>query len=97
MGLRFRRRLKVAPGVSLNLGKRGASLSVGRRGARVTVGHGQVRETVGLPGTGLSYTRTQSRSRRHAKKGGGILSTLIGLFVLYILARLLLHAIGIIG
>lgn len=97
MTLRYRRRLKVAPGVSLNLGKRGASLSVGRRGAHVTVGHGQVRETVGVPGTGLSYTKTQSRPGQRAKKGGGIISTLIGLFVLYVLARMLLHALGIIG
>jgi hypothetical protein len=60
MGLRFRRRISLAPGFSLNLGKRGASLSVGRRGAHVTVGHGQVRSTVGLPGSGISYTKTTS-------------------------------------
>jgi hypothetical protein len=58
MGLRFRRRIRIAPGLSLNLSKRGTSLSVGGRGAHVTIGHGQVRDTVSLPGTGVSYTST---------------------------------------
>jgi hypothetical protein len=97
MPLRFRRRLNIAPGFSLNLGKRGASLSLGRRGAHVTLGHGQMRETVGLPGTGLSYTQTQGRRRRRPKRSGGIGAALLGLFVLYVLIRMALHAAGIIG
>jgi len=55
--LRFRRSVKILPGIRLNIGKRGVSTSIGVRGAHVTFGHGQVRETVGLPETGLSYTR----------------------------------------
>lgn len=60
MGLRFRRSVKILPGVRLNFSKSGVSTSVGVRGAHVTFGHGQVRETVGLPGTGISYTETHS-------------------------------------
>jgi len=60
MGLRFRRSIKLLPGVRLNFSKSGVSTSVGVRGAHVTLGHGKVRETVGIPGTGLSYTKTQS-------------------------------------
>jgi len=60
MGLRFRRSVKILPGVRLNFSKSGVSTSVGTRGAHVTIGHGQVRETVGIPGTGLSYTEVQS-------------------------------------
>lgn len=56
MSLRFRRSLRLLPGVRLNLGKRGASVSVGVRGAHVTVGRTGTRTTVGIPGTGLSYT-----------------------------------------
>jgi hypothetical protein len=56
MGFRFRRSIKIAPGVRINLSKSGVSTSIGTRGAHVTVGHGKVRETVGIPGTGLSYT-----------------------------------------
>lgn len=63
MGLRFRRTIRVMPGVRLNLSRSGISTSVGVRGAHVTVGHGRMRETVGLPGSGLSYT--QSRSLEH--------------------------------
>jgi hypothetical protein len=59
MGFRFRRSIRLLPGIRLNIGKRGVSTSVGVRGAHVTVGHGQVRETVGLPGTGLSYTHVE--------------------------------------
>lgn len=60
MGLRFYRRLRLFPGVTLNLSRRGISTSVGTRGLRVTLGHGKVRETVGLPGSGLSYTSVQT-------------------------------------
>lgn len=56
MGFRFWRRVKIAPGVTLNLSKSGGSISVGPRGAKLTVGPRGSRATVGLPGTGLSYT-----------------------------------------
>lgn len=59
MGLRFRRRLRIVPGLSLNLSKSGPSVSVGVRGAHVTYGARGRRTTVGLPGTGLSYTDYQ--------------------------------------
>lgn len=56
MGLRFQKRIKLAPGIKLNLTHRGVSASVGKQGANVTVGRGRVRGTVGAPGTGLSYS-----------------------------------------
>jgi len=56
MGFRFFRRMKIAPGVTLNLSKSGGSVSLGPRGAKVTVGPRGVRRTVGLPGTGIHYT-----------------------------------------
>jgi hypothetical protein len=59
MGWRFRRSVKLLPGIRLNLSRSGVSTSIGVRGAHVTVGHGKVRETVGIPGTGISYTQTQ--------------------------------------
>lgn len=54
--LRFNRRIKVLPGVTLNLSKKGISTSLGPKGAKITLGHGQTRVTTGLPGTGLSHT-----------------------------------------
>jgi hypothetical protein len=62
MAFRFRRRIKIAPGLNINLGKRGASLSIGGRGATLNIGKKGVRSTVGIPGTGISYT---------SKVGGG--------------------------
>ena len=56
MGLRFRRRFHILPGVTFNLSRSGVSTSLGVRGAHLTLGHGHVRQTVGLPGTGISYT-----------------------------------------
>ena len=63
MSFRFRRRIRILPGLWLNASKSGLSTSVGKRGANVTVGHGQTRTTVGAPGTGLSYTTTTGRKR----------------------------------
>ena len=62
MGFRFRRTIRIAPGIRVNLSRSGLSTSVGVRGAQVTVGHGRVRETAGLPGSGLSYTEVRSTS-----------------------------------
>ncbi len=64
MGWRFRRSVKILPGVRLNVGKRGLGLSAGPRGAKVSVNtKGQMRRSAGVPGTGLSYTtQTQLRS-----------------------------------
>ncbi len=56
--LRFWRRVKIAPGLTLNLSKSGGSLSVGPRGAKYTIGPRGRRATVGIPGTGLFYTQT---------------------------------------
>lgn len=57
MGWRYRRRLRLAPGIYLNIGKTGAtSISAGVRGAHLTWGRRGTRASVGLPGSGLSYT-----------------------------------------
>ena len=47
MGFRFQRRIKIMPGVTLNVGKRGVSTSIGRRGAHITFGQNGVRTTAG--------------------------------------------------
>jgi hypothetical protein len=53
---RLFRRIKIAPGVTINLSKSGLSTSFGPKGAKVTVGKRGVRRTVGIPGTGVYYT-----------------------------------------
>lgn len=56
MGLRFRKSIRLFPGVRINLSKGGVSASVGRPGATINIGRKGVRSTVGLPGSGLSYS-----------------------------------------
>lgn len=63
MGFRFRRSIKILPGIRLNFGKRGISTSIGVRGAHVTLGKTGTRATVGLPGSGLSFTHLDKQRR----------------------------------
>jgi len=60
MGLRFQRRVKLLPGVHLNLSGSGVGVSVGGRGAHIGVtARGQRYTSIGLPGTGLSWREYQ--------------------------------------
>ena len=77
MGTRFRKSVKVAPGVRATIGKKGASLYVGTKGARYTVNtSGRKTTTVGVPGTGVSYVHTSSASKRKGASGSGGVVTL---------------------
>lgn len=61
MGFNFRKSLKIAPGVKINITKKGvSSLSVGKNGARVNVGKKGIKTTVGIPGSGISYSKHSS-------------------------------------
>lgn len=63
MGIRFRKSVKIAPGVKLNFNKKSVGVSVGTRGAHYTANSsGRRTATVGVPGTGISYS---------ASSGGG--------------------------
>lgn len=55
MGIRFRKSLRVMPGVKLNVSRSGLSTSIGGPGASINLGSKGARANVGLPGTGLSY------------------------------------------
>src|ERR1035437_8335887 len=54
MSLRFRNRLKILPGIYLNLGKNGISTTIGPRGANINFGKNGVYLNTGIPGTGIS-------------------------------------------
>ena len=71
MGLRFRRSVRLFPGVRLNFSRSGISTTVGGRGATVTIGARGTYANVGLPGSGLSYrTRiSPSQSKQHRQNG----------------------------
>lgn len=60
MGFRFRKSIKLLPGVKLNFSKSGVSTSIGVPGATVNLSKRGTRGTVGIPGTGVSYSENLS-------------------------------------
>lgn len=73
MGLRFRKSIKIAPGVKINLNKKSTSVTFGGKGVHYTASStGKKTASVGIPGTGISYTQTTSQSNKQKKtnKGG---------------------------
>ena len=74
MNFRFWRRIRLAPGVTLNLSKSTASLSLGPRGAKYTISPRGNRATAGLTGTGLFYTVHDSK---RAGRGGAAPATAV--------------------
>ena len=56
MGYRFRKSIKLMPGVRINFSKAGIGGSVGFKGFRLTKrADGRVQRTLSIPGTGISY------------------------------------------
>jgi hypothetical protein len=66
VGFRFSRRIKIAPGVRINIGLKGASVSVGPRGASITAGRKGIYANASIPGTGLSYRERLDKPKRQA-------------------------------
>lgn len=61
MGFRFRKSMKIMPGVRLTFGKRSVGISAGVRGARVSLNSsGRVTSSAGIPGSGLYWTESVS-------------------------------------
>jgi len=86
MGFRFRRRLRIFPGLWLNLSKKGTSLSVGGRGATINVNREGVQETIGLPGSGVSYLTRRRKFTKAARSSKRSTSILTASHVLYLIA-----------
>lgn len=64
MGMRFRKSIKLAPGVKLNVGKKSMGVSIGSKYGGVSVNSKTgVRGRASVPGTGISFTETA-----HSKK-----------------------------
>lgn len=65
MPFRFRKSVRLFPGVRLNLSKSGMSVSVGGPGATVNLSRRGHSVTLGLPGTGLSYRQQLTSPRQN--------------------------------
>ena len=87
MGFRFRKSVKILPGVRVNISKKGvSSVSVGKRGASINVGKNGTHANVGLNGTGLSYRTKLSSGTSSSDARGGCASFFIKVIVMLILA-----------
>ena len=95
MGFKFRKRIKIAPGININLSKSGISTSIGKPGATINIGKKGVKATVGVPGSGFSYSQNLSKSSSQGQvsslKNTGSLFTkiLVGLGIIFMLSALL--------
>lgn len=71
----FRKRVKLAPGLSLNVSKKGLGLSAGPKGLKASISaQGRITGSAGIPGSGISYRKTLSGSQESVD-GGGDFST----------------------
>lgn len=58
MGFKFRKSIKILPGVKVNITNKGInSASIGKQGASINIGKKGVRTSLGIPGSGLSYSK----------------------------------------
>lgn len=53
MAWNYRKRITIAPGVRLNISKKGVSTTFGMRGASINVGQSGTYLNTGIPGTGI--------------------------------------------
>lgn len=96
MSLGFRKSFKIAPGIRLNVGKKGvSSVSLGGRGAKVNISKKGTRSTVSAPGTGLSFSSYKPHAKQNDISSSGqgnsnpILNIIIGLVVVFFLIWLI--------
>jgi hypothetical protein len=80
MSLRFRKSVKLAPGIRWNISGSGSSWTFGPRGASVNVGKRGTFLNTGIPGTGLS-SRSQLGNSRNRAAGSSAGSVTIPLTV----------------
>lgn len=69
MSLRFKKSIKILPGIKLNISKNGInSVTIGKPGAAVNLSKKGKQATVGIPGTGLSYSKKFSSRENSSSK-----------------------------
>ena len=94
MAWNYRKRITIAPGVRLNVSKKGVSSTFGMRGASINVGRNGTYLNTGIPGTGI-YSRRKigggspnshnSQSNKSNHNGCGITTLIflvVGLFLI---------------
>lgn len=68
---RFRRSMKIMPGVKVNFNKNSVGVTFGGKGAHYTINSsGRKTASVGIPGTGLYYTESSGGGNSRKSSGG---------------------------
>lgn len=68
MAIRFTKRIKIAPGLKINLSKKGiSSTSLGFNGATANLSGKGIKGTAGIPGTGLSTSENLASFNKNQK------------------------------
>lgn len=79
MGLRYRKRVKIAPGVYLNLSKSGTSTTLkGGKGMSINIGKDGTFLNTGIPGTGLYSRNKLSSPNKETSDKGNSATAIIG-------------------
>jgi hypothetical protein len=68
MGIRFQKRIKIAPGVRLNLSRGLPSVSVGGHGLTANLSKRGVMTTTSIPHSGVSYRHRWNPEKHGAKR-----------------------------
>ncbi|OLN21613.1 hypothetical protein BTO30_14115 [Domibacillus antri] len=96
MGFKFRKSFKVAPGVKVNVSKKGIGTSVGGKYGRVSTSSRGTTVGGSIPGTGVSYSKTTGKGKKSTKEknqqASGCLSGCLGCFGLIFIFGILFAA-----
>lgn len=102
MGIRFRKRVKIAPGVHLNIGKESAGVSVGSKCSGISYNSKTgARKRFSVPGTGVSYSEkiggtsdVSLTSKKHKTIRKEVFSLAILIVIAGILAQIVVDQTG---
>lgn len=64
MAIRFHKRFKIAPGLTLNLNKKSVSVRAGPKNAGITIGTKGSTASASVPETGLSVQKKLTKTRK---------------------------------
>lgn len=67
MAFRFRKSVKILPGVRVNFSSKGASLNLGPRGSSLSIGKQGIYSNTSIPGMGISFRKKISNNVRNER------------------------------
>ena len=86
----FRKRIKIAPGINLNVSKSGVSSSIGGKGFSVTTGKKGTYVNTSIPGTGIYDRKKISGSTSNGSSEDRVSSFGCALFIVFAMAIVLI-------